>query len=500
MDNPSYLNRGWILAALMLTMSLAAMDATIVSTAIPQIVADLGGFQYFTWVFSIYMLAQTITIPIYGKLSDLFGRKRILLIGIVLFLFGSAACALSWDIFSLIVFRGLQGLGAGSIMATVNTIAGDIYTVKERAKIQGFLSSIWGISAILGPALGGTIVEYAHWSWIFFINIPFGVLSIIFLIVFFKEKISIKKHKIDYVGATLISLCLGLLLLLLMEGGQSFPWFSAIGIGMMTSVIGLGFVIYHVEKKASEPILPFWLWKNKTIFYTNMAMIGMGMVMIGPEVFLPTYTQAALGVGSIASGLILGSMSVGWPTASALSGRLYLKIGFRATSLIGTTLIILACIGFLIIPYPQAIHWLVLDQIILGAGFGLLSTPSLVGIQSLVKWEQRGVVTSTNLFTRNLGQSVGAALYGAIFNHALMSQLKNTNIQTQGSNSNIIETINNDQITPSLKEMLRQAVHLSMTHVYWGLLLFALFIFLCIYRIPYRDPKDLSVIEIKRDE
>lgn len=188
MQNNKVQKRGWILAALMLTMMLAAMDITIVSTAIPQIVSDLGGFNKFTWVFSIYLLAQTVTIPLYGKFSDMFGRKRILIFGIVVFLLGSATSAMAWNIGSLIAFRGVQGLGAGSIMATVNTIAGDIYSVKERAKIQGYLSSIWGVSAIVGPALGGALAEFVNWRWIFLINLPIGILSVVFLVLFFKKK------------------------------------------------------------------------------------------------------------------------------------------------------------------------------------------------------------------------------------------------------------------------------------------------------------------------
>src|SRR5690625_3682204 len=226
MEEKQDLMRGWILAALMLTMTLAAMNNTIVSTVIPQIVSDLGGFNKFTWVFSIYLLAQTVTIPLYGKLSDLYGRKRILIFGIIVFLIGSATSAAAWNITALIAFRGIQGLGAGSIMATVNTIAGDIYSVKERARIQGYLSSIWGISAILGPALGGALAEFASWRWIFFINIPTGIVAIIFLIVYFKEEVNVVKSKIDYKGAILIMSTLSLTLIFLMEGGQSWSWIS----------------------------------------------------------------------------------------------------------------------------------------------------------------------------------------------------------------------------------------------------------------------------------
>lgn len=486
------LKRGWILAALMLTMMLAAMDITIVSTAIPQIVADLGGFTKFSWVFSIYLLAQTITIPIYGKLTDIFGRKRILIFGIIIFLIGSATSAAAWDIGSLIAFRGLQGLGAGSIMATVNTIAGDIYSVKERARIQGYLSSIWGISAILGPAIGGALAEYVNWRWIFLINLPIGAVSVFFLATFFKEKIIPRTPAIDYRGALYILVTLGLLFVYLLEGGQSWPWFSMQGLVLLLAILGMAYLSYRTEKTSPAAILPAWLWKQRTLAFTNLAMVGMGVVMMGPETLLPTFAQSSLGLGIIASGFVLASMSIGWPTASALSGKLYLRIGFRETSLIGAMLVFTACAGFLLIPHPQPIYLLVADQVLIGAGFGLLSTPSLVGIQSMVPWERRGVATSAYVFSRNLGQSVGAAIFGAIFNNSLQQQMENAPPGTPSSAKNVMEMLEHPGLPGSSKEFIRTAISTSMHHVYWALLLFAAFIFLCIYRVPHRDPPGKS--------
>ncbi|MDD5609824.1 MAG: MFS transporter [Ignavibacterium sp.] len=283
--------RSLILAALMLTMMLAAMDSTIVSTAIPHIVSELGGFTKFSWVFSIYLLSQTVTIPLYGKLTDLFGRKKILIFGINVFLIGSAASAASWNIESLILFRGMQGLGAGSIMATVNTIAGDIYTVEERAKIQGYLSSIWGISAIVGPALGGALAEYVNWRWIFLINLPIGALSIYFITTFFKEKIVPVKPVIDYKGAVLILITLALLFIYLLEGGQAWAWISFQSFALLITILLLTIWTVSTERKTADAIMPGWLWRNKTLAFTNLAMAGMGIVMMGPETFLPTFAQ-----------------------------------------------------------------------------------------------------------------------------------------------------------------------------------------------------------------
>lgn len=488
-------NRGWILAALMLTMMLAAMDITIVSTAIPQIVGDLGGFTKFSWVFSIYLLSQTVTIPLYGKLSDIFGRKKILIVGVLIFLIGSAACGLAWDIMSLIIFRGIQGLGAGSIMATVNTIAGDIYSVEERAKIQGYLSSVWGISAILGPALGGALAEYANWRWIFLVNLPVGILSISFLLSFFKEEVVPENPKIDYKGAFLIVCSLTLLFIFLLEGGQSWPWISPQSIGLFVATLLLIFLTIQTEKNIHHAIMPLWVWKNRTLAFTNLAIAGMGITMMGPEIYLPTFAQTALGVGTIASGFILASMSIGWPTASALSGRLYLHIGFRETSMIGAGLVLLAGIGFLIIPKPQPIYLLVIDQVILGAGFGLLSTPSMVGIQSMVRWQHRGVVTSANVFARNLGQSIGAAVAGAIFNTTFLAQIRNSAFELPEVTKNINEILHSPSLSESTKEVVRSAIGFSMQHVYWGLILFAAMTFVFLYLIPHRAVNDTSIVE-----
>ncbi len=478
------LKRNWILAALMLTMMLAAMDTTIVSTAIPQIVSDLGGFSKFSWVFSIYLLAQTVTIPVYGKLADIFGRKVILIIGICIFLLGSVASAFSWDIFSLIAFRGVQGLGAGSIMATVNTIAGDIYSVEERAKIQGWLSSIWGISAIAGPALGGALAAYVSWRWIFLVNIPVGIIAILFLVIFFREEVKSRKARIDYAGSALILITLGLLIVYLLESGQSWEWLSVPGVVIPIVMILLVLLIVKVERKAENAVMPSWLWKNRTFAFTSLAMAGMGIIMMGPETFLPTFTQASLGLGIIASGFVLATMSIGWPLASGLSGKIYLKIGFRDTSLIGISVITIACAAFLLMPWPQPIWLVIVDQVVLGAGFGLLSTPSLVGVQSMVEWERRGVVTGAIIFARNLGQSLGAAIFGAIFNNSFAQQVGRSHEKISKDINDVLDTLKLPDLPGNTRRFLEQAISTSTQHIYFGLTIFAILTLLCIYIVP----------------
>src|SRR5699024_10221660 len=387
------------------------------------IVSDLGGFTEISWVFSIYLLAQTVTIPVYGKLSDLYGRKGVLLGGTTLFLISSAASAVSWDIWSLIIFRGIQGLGAGAIIATVNTLAGDLYSLEERARIQGWLSSMWGLSAMLGPALGGAFAEYANWRWIFLINIPLGILAMGLIFYFLHEEFEQREAHIDYAGAILIFVTVGLLIVELMEAGDSWPWLSVPSLIILIAFLVFSGLTVWVEYRAKDPIMHPWLWKKRVLTGPNLSMVAMGIVMMGPETYLPTFMQSSLGLGAIAAGFILASMSIGWPVASSLSGKLYLRIGFRDTGLLGAVIIILACIGFLILPYPQSITLLVLDQVLLGAGFGLLSTPMLVGVQSVVGRERRGVVTGTNMFCRYLGQGLGSSIFGAIFNNSFQQQM-----------------------------------------------------------------------------
>lgn len=485
-DTQPHLKRNWILAALMLTMFLVAMDIAIISTVIPEIVGDIGGFKKFTWVFSIYLLIQTGSIPLYGKLSDLYGRKFILLFGIAVFLIGSAACGAAWDIYSLIVFRGIQGLGGGSIMATAATIAGDIYTIEERAKIQGWLSSVWGISAILGPVIGGGLTVYLNWRWIFFINIPLGIVAGILIYIYLKEKIVKQEVHIDYWGAISIFFLLTSLIVFLLNGGQSWAWDSVESLSLAVAIVVLTLVSVYVERRAKSPILPGWVLTNPTFLGSNLAVVGLGIAMMGPQTYLPTFMQASLGYEIILSGLVLSAMSIGWPTASALSGRLYMRIGFRNTQLIGVTVVILSCIAFLFIPWPQPAWLLAVNMVILGAGFGLLSTPSLVGIQSVVGWEKRGVVTGANQFGRYLGQSLGAAVFGAVFNGTYSREVAQSSYDISPDAEKILTTLNDPSLEENARHFIRETINMGNNYIFYGMIIFGILTFLAVYLLVPR--------------
>ena len=483
-------SRRWVLLALMCTMMLAAMDSTIVSTAIPQIVGDLGGFSLFSWVFSIYLLAQTVTIPIYGKLADIFGRKRILLIGTVVFLIGSTACALASNMVWLVVFRGLQGLGAGAVMATVATLAGDLYSVRERAAIQGWLSSVWGIAAILGPVLGGAFADYVSWRWIFLINVPIGLLAMILIVVFLHERFERRPHRIDYAGAVLILVAIGLLILGLLQGGQAWAWNSPQSVSIFTVATVLLAALVWVEQRAQEPMIPGWLWRWRLTAGANLATAGIGLVMMAPNAYLPTFAQSVLGHGAIESGLVLASMSLGWPVASSFSGRFYMRIGFRQTSLMGVVLVVIAVAGFVFMPHPASTWMVVADTVLLGAGFGFLSTPLLVGVQSVVGWEQRGVVTGGNMFSRYLGASLGAAMMGAIFNRGLSEHLDRAPTDLAAAMpadiNGIIDALQQHQMPTAAVDYLREAIETATTHLYMAGLLVAFLMVAAVLMIPRR--------------
>jgi EmrB/QacA subfamily drug resistance transporter len=408
--------RGPILISLMVTTGLVAIEATILATAVPSIVADLGGFAEFPWLFSIYLLAQAASVPVYAKLSDVVGRKPIILVGIGLFLLGSVLAGFAWSMPALIAFRALQGLGAGAVLPVSITIAGDIYTVAERAKTQGYLASVWAVSSVVGPTLGGLFSEFASWRWIFFVNIPIGAVAIYLLVANFKETVVRQKHKVDYAGSILLMLSLGLLILAALEGGQAWAWNSPQSIAAFALGGVLLLAFFAVERRAAEPVLPLAIFSRRLILTTTLISLGIGAALIGLTSYVPTYLEGTLGVSPLASGLALAALTLGWPISASLSGKLYLKIGFRSTALIGTALSIGGSILLAVTASQPSVAVVAISCFIVGLGMGLVATPTLIAAQSSVPWSERGVITGTNMFSRSVGSAVGVAVFGALAN------------------------------------------------------------------------------------
>ena len=400
----------------MLATGLVAIDATIVATAVPSIVEDIGGFASFPWLFSAYLLAQAVSVPVYAKLSDVVGRKPIILGGIGLFLLGSILCGLAWSMPALIAFRVLQGLGAGAVQPVAITIAGDIYTLAERAKVQGYLASVWAVSSVVGPTLGGVFASLGIWRWIFLINIPLCLIAAWMLLRTFHENVERTKHRIDYAGAGLLTISLSLLILGALQGGQAWPWDSPISFAVFGGGALLFVVFLLVERKAAEPVLPPWVVSRRLLATTAMVAFGVGAVMLGITTYVPTFLEGSLKTSPLLAGLALAALTIGWPISASQAGRFYLRIGFKNTAIIGIVITVIgSAVLALTAPTPNIIL-VAMACFVVGLGLGLVATPSLIAAQTSVEWKERGVVTGTNLFARSIGSSIGVAVFGAIAN------------------------------------------------------------------------------------
>jgi EmrB/QacA subfamily drug resistance transporter len=413
--------RGPILLGAMASIALVAIDATILATAVPSIVDDLGGASQFPWLFSIYLLGQAVLVPVYSKLADMIGRKPIMIIGISLFLLGSVLCGAAWNMTALIVFRAVQGLGAGAIQPMSMTIVGDIYTVEERARVQGYIASMWGMASVVGPALGGVFSQFVSWRWIFFVNVPVCVVALILIVRGYHETVERRPHRIDVPGAVLLTVGASALILGLLEGGQGWPWaspasFSVFAIGIAAIV---AFVL--VERRAPEPVLPLAMFGRRIVLTAALIAFGVSAATIGLSSFVPTYLERTLGTPPLVSGLAVAALTLGWPVAAALAGRVYLRFGFRATAITG--LVISTAGGILLASFGlhPSIAVVAIACFVTGWGFGWSVAPSLVAAQSSVPWAERGVVTGVQAFGRSTGSAVGAAVLGAISNGVIQA-------------------------------------------------------------------------------
>ncbi|CAN5171236.1 MDR family MFS transporter [soil metagenome] len=408
--------RGPVLISVMLSVGLVAIDATVLATAIPSIVGSLGGFQQFPWLFSAYLLGQAVTTPIYAKLSDLFGRKSILLLGIGLFLAGSILCALAWNMVALIVFRAVQGLGAGAVQPTAMTIVGDIYTLAERARVQGYLASVWAVSSVVGPMLGGVFSELGIWRGVFLINIPLCLVAAWMFQRHFHETITPQHRHVDVLGAVLLAAALTSLVLGVLGGGESWAWRSAPSITTFAVGAALLTAFVFVERRAVDPVLPLWVFSRRLLCATTIVAFGVGAILMGLTSYVPTYLEGALRVSPIVAGLALAALTIGWPVSASLAGKFYLRWGFRSTATAGAALVIVGATVLMLLAHRPNVGVVAAVCFLIGAGMGLLAVPTLIAAQSSVDWHERGVVTGNNMFARSLGSAVGVAVFGAVAN------------------------------------------------------------------------------------
>lgn len=412
-------HRHWILIACMLAMFMAAIEVTIVATAMPTIIADLGGFAQFGWVFSIYLLTQAVSVPLYGRLADIWGRKRLFFIGVTLFLLGSMLCGFAHSMTWLIVFRAFQGLGAGAIMPLTTTIVADIYSPRERASVQGWLSSVWGVAAVIGPLSGAWLVQHFNWSVIFWVNVPIGLLSMLLLARFLPAREQHQGATLNLTGSCWLMISVTALLVALLQAEALGFWL----VPFLALALLAGWRLKHHEQRADAPLFPLALWRSRLIVAGNAGNLIIGATMMGISAFLPTWIQGITGGTPLQAGSALAMMSIGWPLASTLSGRLMLITSYRFTAQLGAFLLIAGSALLLLLRADSSIMQAGLTAFVIGTGMGMTSTTFLVSVQNHAHYEIRGICTASIMFSRMLGSAIGTAIMGAVLNLNLSLRL-----------------------------------------------------------------------------
>jgi EmrB/QacA subfamily drug resistance transporter len=398
-----------VMVSIVLAMLVASMDTTIMNTTMPIIVKELGGFSLYAWSFASYMITTTVLSPIAGRLSDIFGRKKVFSFGIILFLMGSLLCGMSQNMVQLVIFRAVQGIGAGFMMPFPAIIAGDLFPIEKRGKIQAFFTAMWGISAVLAPLLGSLFVEYASWRWIFYINIPLCLLSLLTLLPY-KEVYEPKRAAIDYIGAVLFAAAISLLLLMTVV--ESNQW--------MYGVIGavLLVVFYLYEKKQTSPLVPLTLVQHKTLKWMNINGFVSCVALFGTSSYIPLFLQNIAHKSVFVSGVALLGMSIGWMIAAVPSGKWILRYGYRILLIIGNVLLVLSGLLLALLNESHGFLYVFFAMFIQGLSFGLTSTVGIIGSQQLADAHEKGIATSFFMFCRNIGTAIGVTIMGAFLTKA----------------------------------------------------------------------------------
>ncbi len=445
-----------ITVGLMAALAVAALDSTVVGTAMPTIIGQLGGLSEYAWVFSAYLLASTTTVPLYAKLADIHGRKPIFMIGLTLFVVGSALCGLASSMWMLIAFRTLQGLGAGAVQPISFTIAGDIFEPRQRARMQGVFSGVWGVAAIVGPAIGGLITSTIGWPWVFELNIPVGILAGAIIGLRLHERVERREHRVDWAGAALLSGAVVLLLLAVSEGGQAFGWVSAPFALMLLGAVGLFALFVRQTRRVQEPLVDLDLLEIPLIRAALWIGTLTGIVMFGLTTFVPPLVQGVQDGTAVQAGAVVAAMSIGWPVGSIVGGRLLHRVGARPFVLLGTLFVLLGALAATQTPRVPSLAFATAACAVVGLGMGFSSTILLIMVQGAVPWQRRATATGLVQFSRTIGGSVGVGLMGGV-----LAAFVGT------ASSAILDPVGRTLLSPDQLAAGRDALEGGLQAVYW---------------------------------
>ena len=453
--------RRWVVTAGVMTgMLLAALEATIVGTAMPTIVAALGGLAHYSWVFSAYLLTSTVTVPVWGKLSDLFGRRRLFQIGVAVFLIGSALCGFAQSMTQLIVWRAVQGVGAGALVPLAMTIIGDIFTLQERARMQGLFSGVWGVSSVFGPLVGGFITDQLSWRWVFLINVPVGIAAAALIGFALVEPKRETRPSIDYAGAAVLTLAMTMLLLVLGEGSDPRVLLQPRNLALMAAVGVLLAAFVRIEKRAADPVVPFVLFRNRVVSVAIIVGFLAGIAMFAAITFVPLMAQGVLGATATEAGTFLTPLMLSWVLASIVGGRLMIRLGSRTLVLSGLGLMLIGFCALATFTRDTPRTLMIVELVLIGAGLGLTMLTLLIASQHAVPREQLGITTSLNQFSRSMGGALGVAILGALLAAGLAEFSHDPNA--------LVNPAARAKIAPAELRALQGALEGTLRTIFWA--------------------------------